>query len=264
MHAFIMRNNANITSAILRRDLGRAMCENAHMSNVNDSVRSRQRTYILDIRDQTGKSFSQIARTVGVAPSTIVRFMNDEAANHSLSATTMARLENEFGPLTPQSNALIPSNSSELVPMVGRIQAGLWQSGDMFAQEGYSEFISITPDDRYPGIKRWAFRVQGDSMDLLYPSGTIVVAVSYCDIARLPKTGDKVIAIRQENGLEEATLKEIEIRDDGRVVLWPRSTNPDFSQAIVLPKSSLNPFPDNGCHDEYRIAGMIIQSIRRE
>ncbi|WP_169926429.1 LexA family protein [Gluconobacter albidus] len=234
------------------------------MSSVNDSVRSSQQAYIRAIRDRTGKSFSDIARSVGVAPSTIVRFMNDGSASHSLSATTMARLEKEFGASGHQDVRLVPSNSCELVPMVGKIQAGVWQSGDMFSQEGYSEYISITPDDRYPGIKRWAFRVQGDSMDLLYPSGTIVIAISYCDIARPPKTGDKVIAIRQENGLEEATLKEIEIKDDGRVVLWPRSTNPEFSQAIVIPPSGVNPFPDHGCNEEYRISGMVIQSIRRE
>lgn len=102
-------------------------------------------------------------------------------------------------------------------------------------------------------------------MDLLYPEGTLVIAAKPYDLGREPKTADKVIVVRTSNGQEEATLKEVEVKPTGQVVLWPRSTNPEHSQAIVLPSfEGAIELPDDGCHGEYRIVGIIIQSIRPE
>ncbi len=162
----------------------------------------------------------------------------------------------------PITASLIPVQSSP-VPIVGTVQAGRWQTD--YEVENPIEFVSIPGDSRYPYIERFAFKVRGDSMDLLYPDGTIVIAARLFDIAREPRTGDKVIVVKTSNGLEEATLKEVEIREEGQVVLWPRSSNPAHSQAIVLPSLPVaEGFPDDGCHGEYRIAGIVIQSLRPE
>lgn len=259
-----MRNIANLASAKMRRDLIAAICENAHMPKDVRTLRSEQQSYIDEIKDRTGKSYSAIARAIGAAPSTIVRFMDDTASSHSLSAKTMEKLKIVFD--LPSVN--VPNIEhlvySEPVALAGSIQAGVWQDTGLFTPQAPPEYIMIAPDERYPGIRRWAFRVRGDSMDKIYPDGTIIIAVSFFDLCRQPKTGDKVIAIRKERGLEEATLKEIEILADGSVALWPRSTNPKFSQAIIINNSIDDNMPDDGCHSEYRIEGLVIQSIRRE
>lgn len=259
-----MRNIANLASAKMRRDLIASMCENAHMPKDVRTLRSEQQSYIDGIKDRTGKSYSAIARAIGAAPSTIVRFMDDTASSHSLSAKTMEKLKIVFdlpSVSVPNIEHLV---YSEPVALAGSIQAGVWQDTGLFTPQAPPEYIMIAPDERYPGIRRWAFRVRGDSMDKIYPDGTIIVAVSFFDLCRQPKTGDKVIAIRKEHGLEEATLKEIEILADGSVALWPRSTNPKFSQAIIISNTIDDNIPDDGCHSEYRIEGLVIQSIRRE
>lgn len=247
----------------MRRDANPIMCENAHMAKDDSFLRKEQQAYIDSIRDRTGRSYSAIARSIGSPPSTIVRFMDDNASSHALSAKTMAKLRLIYEAPVAVSN-VDRVVYSEPVPLAGTIQAGVWHDTGLFSQDLTPEFLMIAPDERYPGIKRWAFRVRGDSMDLLYPDGTIVVAISFFDLCRAPKTGDKVIAIRKMNGMEEATLKEIEILEDGSVALWPRSSNPRFSQAIIITDSQDLELPDDGCHTDYRIEALVIQSIRRE
>lgn len=260
-----MRNNAQIASAKVRRDIKNSMCENAHMlkNPKAHDVRENQRAWINQIRDATGDAYAAIARKSGVAPSTVVRFMNDETATHSLSATTEAKISSAYNIAPISKPTLEPVADFFRVPVAGYVQAGVFQSG--FSSGTPSEYIPVAPDHRYPNAPRVAFRVRGDSMNLLYPEGTIVLAVRIGDLARAPKSGEKVIVIRQTNGDQEATIKEIEICDDGRVVLWPRSTNPEFSAAIILPSMrGAMELPDNGCMPEYWIEGLIIQSIRPE
>lgn len=165
--------------------------------------------------------------------------------------------------VTPEAApVLVPAQMGD-VPVVGIVQAGHWAYS--YASEVPEEYLAVPPDHRYPSIQRSAFRVVGDSMDLLYPDGTVVIVVSPHDFGRGPKNGEKVIVVRTRDGMEEATLKEVELREDGRVVLWPRSSNPEFSQAIVLPDlQQLLEYADDGGHPPYRITGIVIQSIRPE
>ncbi|MBS1096376.1 LexA family transcriptional regulator [Gluconobacter sphaericus] len=260
-----MRIIAQSTSAKVRRDVFILMCENAHMNSkpTIPDVREKQRAWINQIRDRFGETYAGIARKSGMAPSTVVRFMNDETATHSLSAKTEAKIAAAFNVEPAAKTALEPISDFNRVPVIGYVQAGVFQHG--FSQDYSSEYVSVSPDHRYPNLPRVAFRVRGDSMDLLYPEGTIVLAVRINDLARAPKTGEKVVVIRQTNGDQEATIKQIEIKEDGKVVLWPRSSNPEFSAAIVLPSmADLVEMPDNGCRPEYWIEGVIIQSIRPE
>lgn len=260
-----MRNNAQFTSAKVRWDVFILMCENAHMINkpTIPDVREKQRAWINQIRDRFDETYAGIARKSGMAPSTVVRFMNDETATHSLSAKTEAKIAAAFNVEPAAKPALEPISDFNRVAIIGSVQAGVFRHS--FSQDYPSESVSVAPDHRYPNLPRVGFRVRGDSMNLLYPEGTIVIAVRIGDLARAPKTGEKVIVIRRTNGDEEATIKEIEVLEDGRVALWPRSTNPEFSAAITLPSmDGLLDLPDDGCQLEYCIEGLIIQSIRPE
>lgn len=241
------------------------MCENAYMAkqHIQDELRDRQRAWIERIKQATGKSYTEIARESGCAASTVYRFMGGQS-DHCLSAATEAKIKARFGEHPSKINAAIPVPVSS-IPVVGIVQAGLWQAEYARPFEMVDEFVSVGPDPRYSGLSRCAFKVLGDSMNLLYPPGTTVIAVSFYDLGRDPRSGEKVIVVRKVDGYEEATIKEIEILPDGRVALWPRSTNPEYSQALILPSGSFNnDFPDDGCHPEYRIVGLITQSIKLE
>jgi len=229
------------------------------------TVRERQRAWINQIREATGHAYARIARESGLAPSTLVRFMNDEESVHSLSATTEGKILNKYGARPEQAHALERITNFIRVPVVGVVQAGLWQAHFMPDEYVPEDYVMAPVDPRYPEIQRVAFKVMGDSMDLLYPQGTIVLAVRFYDLARPPKTGEKVIVVRQTDGVEEATVKEIELLADGRVALWPRSSNPEHSMALIVPEMhSLLAFPDDGAHPEVRIEALVVQSIRLE
>lgn len=241
------------------------MCKNAHMTSphIQEELRSRQRAWIDRIKNATGKSYTEIARESGCAASTVYRFMNGSSL-HCLSASTEAKIRLKFGD-SPEVIDTVTPTSIYNIPVVGIVQAGLWQADYARPFNAVDEFVSVGPDPRYPGIPRCAFKVIGDSMNLLYPSGTTVIVVSFYDLGRPPKSGEKVIIVKTVDGFEEATIKEIEILNDGRVALWPRSTNPEYSQAIILPSyEKLSEIPDDGCHNEYRIVGLVTQSIRLE
>lgn len=165
------------------------------------------------------------------------------------------------------------------VHVKGFVQGGVWRDAiEWPIQDWYS--LQVPSDDRFPGMERIALEVRGNSMDRLYPEGTIVVCVSYGDIGRGPKPGERVICLRRgSTGDYEATIKEYQLDDRGRHVLWPRSSDPEFQQPIILPTAQLpvaesgqllpgtaqaGPFANDGMPDDVVIAALVIQSVRRE
>jgi SOS-response transcriptional repressor LexA len=160
----------------------------------------------------------------------------------------------------------------------GDVQAGAWREAIEWDGENWYA-LTVPTDERYPGIERFGLEVRGPSMNLLYPEGTVVICVRYGDIARLPKHGERVICLRRDrHGSFEATVKEYQVDTQGRHVLWPRSTEPEFQQPFVLPDNTVavggyEDLPsvaragDMG-HDageaDLIISALVIQSVRRE
>lgn len=130
-----------------------------------------------------------------------------------------------------------PKNQIPLmrVPVIGKVQAGLWQDAlEIPFNERYS--ISIPDVGDYPGLPRYGLKVAGDSMNRVFPEGTTVIIINFSDLGRLPRYGEYVVAERRcpERDCFEATVKAVEIREDGSVLLWPKSTNPEFQTPIEL------------------------------
>ncbi len=168
----------------------------------------------------------------------------------------------------------------EQVFIKGYVQGGAWR--DAIEWDG-SEWYSITvpADDRFPGVERFGLEVRGTSMDRLYPDGTIVIVVRFGDIGRMPQPGERVVCLRRDdndNGYE-ATIKEYDRDAQGRHLLWPRSTDPDFQQPFRLTSEQLpvsgdyeplpgtvhaTPYDGSGSAPDIVISALVIQSVRRE
>lgn len=162
----------------------------------------------------------------------------------------------------------------------GAVQAGVWREAiEWVGDEWYS--LTVPTDDRYPGAERFGLEVRGTSMDRLYPEGTVVIVVRFGDIARIPKTGERVVVLRRsaETGEYEATLKEYQVDEQGRHILWPRSTAPEFQTPFVLSADRLpvsqghESMPSDVWADDFAhaagspdvmIAGLVIGSFRPE
>jgi phage repressor protein C with HTH and peptisase S24 domain len=98
-----------------------------------------------------------------------------------------------------------------------------------------------------------ALKVVGPSVNELYPDGSYVFVVSAADTD--VRQGDKVVVFRRQGALCEATIKEVRVDDDGRVVLHPRSTHPDHQEPIYLE-------PED--QDGPEIAYVVVGSYRPE
>lgn len=123
----------------------------------------------------------------------------------------------------------------ETVYVRGAVQAGVWREA---IEWDPGEWFPVTvPVDRLrPGLRRFGLLVRGNSMNRLYPDGTVVIVVKFAELGRPPRTGDRVLVLRRSSSEDvfEATLKEYELDAQGRHVLWPRSSDPEFQTPIIL------------------------------
>jgi len=135
---------------------------------------------------------------------------------------------------------LQPSLMLSRVNVIGAVQGGAWVEAIEWDPGEWWD-VTIPADDRFPGINRFGLLVRGDSMDRLYPDGTIVIVVRFNDLGRTPEAGEKVVVLhRSEDGGEfEATIKEYQVDAQGRRLLWPRSSDPNFQTPFILPAGDL-------------------------
>ncbi|WP_338662604.1 S24 family peptidase [Pararoseomonas sp. SCSIO 73927] len=200
------------------------------------------------------------------------------------SPAVLARLEGAFGTApgylieaVTGRTAVANSLALEAVYVRGAVQAGVWREAVEWASAEWFP-IMVPTDKRLPAnVERFGLLVRGNSMDRLYPEGTVVVVVRYHDLRRQPRPGDRVVVLRRNPRTFEfeATLKELQIDKDGRVLLWPRSSAPEFQAPFIihgepqvnrLEGSSPADFVPNEGEDnaELIITGFVIGSYRPE
>ena len=138
--------------------------------------------------------------------------------------------------LRKKSPQLSPPLSVVQIPLIGSVQAGLWQEPSM-ETDRYMPMAEISPLSK----KAFAVRVMGDSMDQFYEEGRLVVCLSIWDYPREIVSGDHVICHRTGDGdTVEATIKEVRKDQNGGIWLWPRSNNPEYQDPWLCP------MPDGG------------------
>lgn len=180
-------------------------------------------SHLKAIRKQRGMTQAEVAERAGVEQPTYQRWETGKREPESLAQ--LFSLANALG---VEPGALIdPSAAVPIGPRLfvkGEVAAGTWKPAVEWPEPDWQAFngrADVTADKEF----HFGLRVAGDSMDMVYPPGTIVECVSLFGGAEaLP--GKRVILLREdEHGLFEATVKELVERDDG---LWlvPRSYNP--------------------------------------
>ena len=136
----------------------------------------------------------------------------------------------------------------------GEVAAGVWKPAVEWDHDDWKTFTGrndVAADMEH----RFGLRLIGDSMNELYPDGTIVECVSLFGRAEaLP--GKRVVVVRQNDNNEyEATVKEL-VEQDGELWLVPRSYNPTHT-----------PFRLNDPQPgiiETRITAVVVSSVRPE
>lgn len=127
----------------------------------------------------------------------------------------------------PMNNDTIPiSNAIEVVkvPVLGKISAGV----PIMAEESFEGYALAPAIQIKEGKEYFYLRVQGDSMNLKCPEGSIVLVEK---TACLDNGEIGVIAVNGYN----ATIKRFK-KEDNLVILEPMSTNPEHTVQIYNTK----------------------------
>jgi len=154
-------------------------------------------------------------------------------------ASKLARIAAALGcssdDLLGKGSTVEPIHTTQ-IEVRGDVQAGVWREAiEWPAVDWYA--ITVPIDTAYQGFHRYGLKVCGQSMNKVFPEGSVVVVINFGDLGCLPKTGDFVVAVQRcsETGQFEATVKAVQVKDDGTVILWPRSWDPAFQTPIVIP-----------------------------
>lgn len=217
------------------------------MEKTPDQKREVLRRFITD----NGLKIARWAKEAGVDKNSIYNFLNEHSS--SLDMRTYAKLARVVNvPAWKISGDQPEPSGPHTIWVVGKVQAGLWQEAVEWPEYD-REAVDVPVPDRFRS-KAKALRVEGESMNLEYPDGSIAVFVDFLDF-REPQHGDHVVVYAHaKDGAIEATLKEMRVVDD-KTWLWPRSDHPEH-QAPMDPECP----PDHVADIE--VKGIVIGGYR--
>ena len=208
--------------------------------------------HLAEMRKRLGLSQAALAEKLGVEQPTVQRW---EKGKREPDLGQLISLANVLG---VEPGALLSGVTTVAIGpklfIKGEVAAGVWRPAVELPEDEWQSFtgrsdVSANVDHRF------GLRVVGDSMNLLYPPGTIVECVSLFGRAEAVP-GKRVVVIRMDDdGQYEATVKEL-IEQDGDLWLVPRSSNPNHKPYRL----SAN---EPGIV-ETRIAAVVVASVRPE
>lgn len=212
-----------------------------------------------EARERAGfENASAAAAAIGVPVATYVQHEN---GNRGFPAERAKRYA-KFFRVAPEwllYGTVGDANYQRLGPQVfvkGDVAAGIWKEAWEYEPDEWAAFTGRA-DVSAPLRSRFGLRVVGDSMNDLYPPGTIIECVEYDGSYPIP-TGKRVVVQRVRSGTEiETTVKEYVRSEDGVEWLVPRSSNPAFQMPVRVDD------PGSGI-DQINIIAVVVASVRPE
>lgn len=141
------------------------------------------------------------------------------------------------------------------VPFRARLQAGVWSEHADDEVTGLDDLL--LPERMVPrGIEAYAAELVGESMNRLYPSGSIILLERRFDRRDDLIPGRRYHVERQKpDGAVESTLKTVTRRNDGSIWLVPESDDPAFQAPIRLDQTVAD-----GTSFVGRVFGAVVKS----
>lgn len=212
-------------------------------------------------REKSGyPSAKAAAESMGVSVATYIQHENGTRGYPATRAERYAR----FFRTTPEwllygrelGERTTPAQLGPQIPIQGEVQAGIFRERLEYDESEWETFTGA-PNVEAPISHRFGLKVEGDSMDMLYPPGTILECVRYWGDHAIPN-GKRVIVQRvSDDDTYETTVKEYLEDKDGVIWLVPRSSNPAFQSPFRCDQ------PGEGIVD-VRIIAIVVASTRYE
>ncbi len=189
---------------------------------------------IRELRSKIGLTQQALAEMVGTSQSQITKLENGE---RKLSKEWAERLAPHLE-VRPEQLMFEREATQQLevagLQVMGIIKAGDWRDISILGEDTEPETIQVARDARFPHARQYALKVEGDSMNEVFPDGIYVTVVNFADTGYSLKTGMFVHVERTMAGtLVETTLKEVNVLGPKKIALRPRSSNPVHKEFIL-------------------------------
>lgn len=185
------------------------------------------------LRLSLGKNQTQFGEMLGVSQGAVSRWESGSMPEAPLLAKLASLAGVELAEFIGADFSYVERERPRLL-VKGEVAAGVWKEAVEWEEEQWFPYtggshVSV-PTDR-----RFGLRVAGDSMNEIYPPGTILDCVSTIGSGMEVRSGQKVVVVRtRDDGQLEATVKQYLEDASGRKWLMPRSTNPAFQGPIEI------------------------------
>lgn len=132
-----------------------------------------------------------------------------------------------------ENEIVLIERAFEPIPVVGKVEAGLYSHTTEWPESEWV-YYSLPVSLKYPNVKRYCLEVRGNSMNLEFAPGSLVVCIDLSELNEAPQDGEVYVVDHTAYGKVESSLKELRIMPDGEKYLWPRSDDPAHQQPIKL------------------------------
>lgn len=199
-----------------------------------------------------GKTSVELAERLGVDQPRITEMRKGRRRVQAAELPVIADYIEE--PIPPQLSEV--RDPWQHIPVVGAVQAGYWAEPNE-EQLGEPEILHVQLPEMLRSVPVQGLRVEGDSMNKIYPAGTRLICASLYDLHEEdPIAGKRYIVRRtRADGAVETTVKEVEQDATGKWWLWPRSTDPRHQEPV--------PF-DAKEGDSIEVTARVLYSMRPE
>jgi transcriptional regulator with XRE-family HTH domain len=207
-------------------------------------------------RERLGLSLEKMAERTSVSVSQLSRW---EAGKSNIPSERLPALAAAY---ECRIGDIFDDDDSPFVPLGptlyvrGPVKAGAWHQVWELPESEWKSFTGRA-DVTAPLRDRFGVEVEGESMNDVYPPGTILECVSFLGGAEIA-SGRRVIVERTRiDGDREVTVKELYRDSDGVEWLVPRSSNPAFQTPIRADQQESDIV-------EVRVIGIVVGSYRPE
>lgn len=239
----------------MQADFHTAICPAQITLRVMERTPDERREILRQFIQEQGLKISRWAKLSGVDKNSVYNFLNGHSK--ALDPRTYAKLARTAEvPVWRISGESPEPQSPTVIWVSGSVEAGAFREAVEWDRSRWYP-VDVPVPERFRRRAK-ALEVRGNSMDLEYKPGAIVIWVDFLDY-RPPRDGDHVIAYtyRGDGHAEvEATVKELRVDDEGKRWLWPRSSKPEHQ----LPIDTDN--PPEGIRS-IEIKGIVIGDYRQ-
>ncbi|CAI3960614.1 SOS-response transcriptional repressor LexA (RecA-mediated autopeptidase) (LexA) (PDB:1AY9) [Commensalibacter communis] len=129
---------------------------------------------------------------------------------------------------------------TETIYIKGAIESKKWTDEKEWRSYQHTPFIVPKHED-FPSTSLSAYIINDDSMNLIYPKGSILITSPFEELQKMPENGDTVIVVKFDciQRTYETTAKIVQFRENGQLYLWPKTDNPLLLAPTMLPRLTL-------------------------